>query len=213
MVARARQFSSFIVLVGRIGSADTFEPKYAMVMQNKDDLKIPLELEQIPTAKVSERHMFFGLGCRCPQVFINCYFLISLSFPSLSLSLSLARSLQAFREAIESMSPEQQRFAKAIRGMQLESTLFAVCLIQIKPALEKLLKLPDDSLTKEIRLTQDLLDLFMTYNIPSDMVSARFGGWINLNIIIFFLNFFLIFLILFILFYFFSLLFSFLQNA
>jgi len=43
--------------------------------------------------------------------------------------------------------------------------------IQIKPQLEKLLKLPDDSLTKEIQLTQDLLTLFIEYQIPSDLIS------------------------------------------
>ncbi len=57
---------------------------------------------------------------------------------------------------------------------QLASTLFAVCAIQIKPQLEKLLRLEHDSLTKEIRLTQDLLQLFIEYQIPSDMLS--FGG-------------------------------------
>lgn len=128
LTARARQFSSFIVLVGRIASADTFEPKLGLIVQNKDLLKLPLLLEQIPTPK-------------------------------------------EFRDAIESLSPEQQRFAKAFRGMQLESTLFGVCIIQIKPQLEKLLKLPPDSLTKEIRMTQDLLDLFIQYQIPSDLLS------------------------------------------
>jgi hypothetical protein len=128
LVARARQFSSFILLVGRISSADTFEPRIGIILQNKDLLKIPLLLEQIPTPK-------------------------------------------EFRDAIESLSPEQQRFAKAFRGMQLESTLFAVCIIQIKPQLEKLLKLPPDSLTKEIRMTEDLLDLFIQYQIPSDLLS------------------------------------------
>ena len=49
-----------------------------------------------------------------------------------------------FRDAIESLSPEQQRFAKAYRGMQLASTLFAVAIVQIKPQLERLLGLPDD---------------------------------------------------------------------
>ena len=68
-----------------------------------------------------------------------------------------------FRDAIESLSPEQQRFARAYRGMQLESTLFGVCVIHIKPQLEKLLKLPADSLTKEIKLTQELLGLFIEY--------------------------------------------------
>jgi hypothetical protein len=55
--------------------------------------------------------------------------------------------------------------------MQLASTLFAVCIIQIKPQLEKLLRIPDDSLTKEIRLTQDLMELFIKYQIPSDLLS------------------------------------------
>jgi len=50
-------------------------------------------------------------------------------------------------------------------------TLFGVCVIQIKPALEKLLRLPPDSLTKEIALSQDLLNLFLEFQIPSDLVS------------------------------------------
>ncbi|MBA3540908.1 MAG: hypothetical protein H0T79_14950, partial [Deltaproteobacteria bacterium] len=128
LVARARQFSSFILLVGRIASMDVFEPKFGIIVQNKDVLKIPLMLEQIPTPK-------------------------------------------EFRDAIASLSPEQQRFAKAFRGMQLESTLFGVCVIQIKPQLEKLLKLPPDSLTKEIKLTQELLYLMSEYQIPSDLLS------------------------------------------
>lgn len=128
LAARARQFSSFILMVGSIAGAAVFEPKFGIIIQNKDDLKIPLLLEQIPTPK-------------------------------------------EFRDAIESLSPEQQRFAKAFRSMQLESTLFGVAVIQIKPQLEKLLKLPEDSLTKEIRLTQDLLELFIKYQIPSDLLS------------------------------------------
>lgn len=58
--------------------------------------------------------------------------------------------------------------------MQLASTLFAVCILQIKPQLEKLLKLPYDALTKEIQLTQDLQEMFIKYQIPSDLMS--FGG-------------------------------------
>ncbi len=128
LVARARQFSSYLLLVGRIASAEVFEPRFGIIVQNKDLVKIPLLLEQIPTPK-------------------------------------------EFRDAIASLSPEQQRFARAFRGMQLESTLFGVCVIQIKPQLEKLLQLPPDSLTKEIRMTQDLLSLFIEYQIPSDLLS------------------------------------------
>lgn len=126
--ARARQFSSFVMMVGAIASIDLFIPKYAVVVQNKDDLKIPLMLNTIPSAK-------------------------------------------EFKDAIEALSPEQQRFAKAYRSMQLESTLFGVVVIQIKPALERVLNLPQNSLTKEIKLSQDLLNLFITYNIPSDLLS------------------------------------------
>lgn len=71
LTARARQFSSFILLVGTIAGAELFEPKHATIIQNKDDLKIPLILDTIPTPK-------------------------------------------EFRDAIESLSPEQQRFAKVL---------------------------------------------------------------------------------------------------
>jgi hypothetical protein len=101
-----------------------------MIVKDKDDLRVPLLLETIPTPK-------------------------------------------EFKDAIESLSPEQQRFAKGFRAMQLESTLFAVCVVQIKPQLEKLLNLPDDALTKEIELTQDLLNLFIEYQIPSDLLSFQ----------------------------------------
>ena len=61
--------------------------------------------------------------------------------------------------------------------MQLSSTLFAVCTIQIKPQLEKVLNLTPESLTKEIKLTQDLMELFIEYQIPSDLLS--FSGDAN----------------------------------
>jgi len=35
LVARARQFSSFIVVIGRIVAADQIDPQYAIVVQNK----------------------------------------------------------------------------------------------------------------------------------------------------------------------------------
>jgi hypothetical protein len=55
--------------------------------------------------------------------------------------------------------------------MQLSSTLFSFCTIPIKPQLEKVLNLHPDSLTKEIKLTQDLMELFIEYQIPSDLLS------------------------------------------
>lgn len=55
--------------------------------------------------------------------------------------------------------------------MQLESTLFAIAVIQVKPQLERVLNLPLDSLTKEIELTQDLLKLFQEYQTSADLLS------------------------------------------
>jgi hypothetical protein len=55
--------------------------------------------------------------------------------------------------------------------MKLSSSVFGVCVVQLKPQLEMLLDLPEKSLTKEIRLTQDLLSLFIDYQIPSDLLS------------------------------------------
>lgn len=70
--------------------------------------------------------------------------------------------------------------------MQLSGTVFGVVVMHIKPQLEKLLRLPMDSLSKEIKLNQDLMKLFIkygfavcivillptiSYNIPSDLVS------------------------------------------
>ena len=80
-----------------------------------------------------------------------------------------------FKDAIASLSPEQQEFCKAFRGMQLESTLFGVVVIQIKPQLEKLLQLTPNSLAKEIQLTEHLMELFIKYQIPSDLLAFEQG--------------------------------------
>jgi hypothetical protein len=43
--------------------------------------------------------------------------------------------------------------------MQLAGTLFGISILQIKPQLERILKIPRDSLIKEIRLTEDILGI------------------------------------------------------
>jgi hypothetical protein len=45
--------------------------------------------------------------------------------------------------------------------------------LQIKPQIETVLKLPTDTLTKEFELTQELLELFIDYQIPSDLLSVN----------------------------------------
>jgi hypothetical protein len=126
--ARARQFSSFIVLLGKISGPDSFDPTYGMIVRNKDEFTLPLDLETIPTPK-------------------------------------------EFKDAIASLSPEQQEFCRAFRGMQLESTQFGVVVIQIQPQLEKLLNLAPNSLGKEIALQEQLMELFIKYQIPSDLLA------------------------------------------
>lgn len=128
LVARARQFSCFVLLVGRITGSDQFEPTCGVLVQNSDELRIPLDVATIPSAK-------------------------------------------EFRDAVGSLSLEQQRFAKAVRSMQMESTLFGLCVVQVRPALERLLNLPYGSLTKEVALTHSLMDLFVEYQLPSDLLS------------------------------------------
>jgi len=128
LIARSRQFSSFILLIGTMTGPNQLDPKDAIILQNKDEVIIPLLLNEIPTAT-------------------------------------------EFKDAIHSLSPEQQRFAKAFRAMQLGSSVLGVCVIQIKPQLEKLLNLPPDALTKQMKLTQDLMKLFVEYQVPSDLLS------------------------------------------
>ncbi|KAJ3160463.1 hypothetical protein HDU88_007963 [Geranomyces variabilis] len=125
--ARARQFSSFILMAGRISTTSEFEPLAAIIIKNKDDLQVPLSLEKIATS-------------------------------------------QEFDNTVESLSPEQQAFAKAFRTLQLQGTQFAVCVVDIKPHLELLLNLPPDSLTKEIELAEDLEHLLIQHHIPSDLL-------------------------------------------
>ncbi|KAJ1454733.1 hypothetical protein M885DRAFT_464996 [Pelagophyceae sp. CCMP2097] len=128
LTARARQFSQYMLLVGRIGAGRTFEPEHALIVRNKDDVRIPLLLTQLPSAK-------------------------------------------EFRDAIASLSPAQQNFAKAYRAAQLEGSVFAVLAVQLRPQLERVLRLPEGALTKEMALTQRLLDLFIDFQIPSDLLS------------------------------------------
>jgi hypothetical protein len=44
LLAEVRQFSSYIVFMGLIVSAHVFEPKDGMIVQNKDEITIPLDL-------------------------------------------------------------------------------------------------------------------------------------------------------------------------
>jgi hypothetical protein len=78
-----------------------------------------------------------------------------------------------FQDAIASLSAEQQSFAEAFRSMQLAGTLFAVCVIQIKPALEQVLRLPNNALSKQIRMKQDVELLFIKCQLSADLLRCE----------------------------------------
>jgi len=80
-------------------------------------------------------------------------------------------SAKTFKKAVESLSEEQRAFAQAYRGMQLSGSLFTFCAIPIIPQLEQLLKLPEDSLSKELELYENILNLLIEYQIPSDLIT------------------------------------------
>lgn len=65
-----------MLVLGTIGTSQSFQPKRAIILKNKDDVMIPLILEQIPTPK-------------------------------------------QFRDAIESLSPEQQRYGSILPHLSL----------------------------------------------------------------------------------------------
>ena len=67
---------------------------------------------------------------------------------------------------------ELRSFCKFFRSMQLSSTLFAVCIIHIKPQFEKILCIPSHSLTKKLELNELLMKLFIEFQIPSDLLSS-----------------------------------------
>ena len=115
IVAQARQFSGFVMLVGTVGGGG-FLPKHAVYVKNREQLSMCLALRQVPSAK-------------------------------------------EFRDATVSLSPAQQRFARSYRALQMEATLLGVCVIQVKPLLEKALRLPAGSLVQEITLVDDALHL------------------------------------------------------
>lgn len=138
LIARARQFSSFLLIIGTMMGPEELDPKDAIIIQNKDEVLIPLLLNELPSAK-------------------------------------------EFKDAIQSLSPEQRSFAESFRSMQLGSSVFGVSVIQIKPQLEALLGLPEDSLAKEIKLTQDLMKLFIEYQVPSDLLSYDGPGSTNIT--------------------------------
>eukprot|EP01063_Lacrimia_lanifica_P007647 TRINITY_DN14917_c0_g1_i1.p1 TRINITY_DN14917_c0_g1~~TRINITY_DN14917_c0_g1_i1.p1 ORF type:complete len:875 (+),score=280.16 TRINITY_DN14917_c0_g1_i1:48-2672(+) len=80
---------------------------------------------------------------------------------------------KAFQDAIESLSPEQEAFAKAYRAMQLNATLFGVCVVHLAPQVEKVLNLPKDALAQDVFLLDRIVNLMVKYSIPSSLLAYQ----------------------------------------
>jgi hypothetical protein len=50
LTAQTKQFSSFLLVIGRVSSSE-FDATYAMIIKDKDEITIPLQLAVIPTLK------------------------------------------------------------------------------------------------------------------------------------------------------------------
>jgi hypothetical protein len=131
LVASARQFSCYVMVLGRMASATAIDPVAAVIVRDKAELRVPLRMAAIP-------------------------------------------SPGEFASAVAGLSPEQRTFAEAMRWAQLQSTLFCVALVQVKPQLEELLGLKPEQLTREIALTQHVMELLVNYHVPVDVL--RFAG-------------------------------------
>ena len=131
LVASARQFSCYVMVLGRMASATAIDPVAAVIVRDKAELRVPLRMAAIP-------------------------------------------SPGEFASAVAGLSPEQRAFAEAMRWAQLQSTLFCVALVQVKPQLEELLGLKPEQLTREIELTQHVMQLLVNYHVPVDVL--RFAG-------------------------------------
>ena len=51
LVARARPFSAFTLVLGRMAPGGVFEPAHAMVLKGRDELTVPLNIEALPSAR------------------------------------------------------------------------------------------------------------------------------------------------------------------
>ena len=132
--------------VGTLAPGNEFEPKHALIIKDKDDLQVRAPCFFCAPKITNTTHTYLSEVNLQPKSFLaltlTCTY-PAFNFAQVPLILETIPTPAEFRDAIESLSPEQQRFAKAYRGMQLASTLFAVAVVQIKPQLERLLGLPD----------------------------------------------------------------------
>lgn len=102
--ARARKFSRFLLLLGRVTSGNTFSPISALIVQDGESVNVPLDLETIPSggdfrravATMSSEQQSFSRAIRSMQVSQTLFAILTipikpqmervLQLPSLALS-------------------------------------------------------------------------------------------------------------------------------
>lgn len=67
------RFSCFMVLLGRVISSQQFDPSYAMLLQNLDELRIPLKSLAWERCRNSEQHSFKQIIVACCLLLISCW--------------------------------------------------------------------------------------------------------------------------------------------
>ena len=87
------------------------------------------------------------------------------------LQVSSLPSQKEFEDLTLSLSHEQKSFVEQYRASQIESSMFAFCLIPVQPQLEALLSLPARCLRKQIVLCQKIMKLFSKYHISPELLS------------------------------------------
>jgi hypothetical protein len=90
-------------------------------------------------------------------------------------------SQKQFRAAISSISPAQQAFATLIRSQQLSDSALGVMVLNLKPAIEMLLNVAEGTMTKEIALSERVMQLFVEYDIPPDLLRTQSGSLLELR--------------------------------
>ena len=105
----------------------------------------------------------------------KCEILIPLTIDSIP-------SAAEFKKQIVSISPNMQTFSTMYRQQQLDQSLFAIAVIPLKEQMEMVLALPRYSLVKEISLFNSLLDVFIDWQIPPDMLKGNNVAQVKLNV-------------------------------
>lgn len=93
LCARARQFSSFILMLGTLAPGNEFEPKHALIIKDKDDLQVWMQISFEPLDRFFKRFRTFRMidfSTCCVARYLSCWRQFQLQLNSVT-QLSLYR--------------------------------------------------------------------------------------------------------------------------